>query len=63
MSKFEGKKCWCGKPADVMIINRLPAAEVVTYVCREHRDETFNAIKWKLVAEGLWIPGKLTWED
>lgn len=57
------KRCWCGASASYLIKNRLPNAEIVTFTCAEHRDETFNAIKWKLVADGTWVPGCLTWED
>jgi len=55
------RQCFCGKEAKYIIQNELPNAIVFTYTCEEHREMTFQAIKWKLVSEGLWIPNKLTW--
>ena len=56
------KRCWCGEPAKFVIKHVLPHVEISTYVCEEHRDKTFEAIKWKLVAEGTWTPENFTWE-
>ena len=61
--RMSEKRCWCGKPAIYLIRNKLPTAELITYACEEHRDDTFSAIKWMLVAGGTWIPGALTWEN
>jgi len=48
--------CWCGRPASDRIKQKLPGAEIVTYVCPVHREPTYNAIKWYLVVKSLWIP-------
>lgn len=53
----------CGQDADQIIKNKLPNATVSCFVCKHHAYQTFQAIKWKLVSDGTWIPGALVIED
>lgn len=58
----EPKSCWCGKPTAYEIKQKVPSGEIIIYVCGRHRDDTYSAVKWHLVAEGLWAPRCLTME-
>lgn len=56
------RKCWCGKEATHLIRNSLPGADVITYTCEQHKHVTYDAVKWRLVSLGIWMPNTLTLE-
>ena len=63
MSKDKPKCVICGNRADNIIKNNLPGAILAVYVCGPESMQLYNAIKWKLVADSIWIPGALTLEE
>jgi hypothetical protein len=63
MSKDKPKCAVCGKAADHIIKNKLPGATLSVFVCGPESMQLYNAIKWKLVADGNWIPRVLTLEE
>jgi hypothetical protein len=63
MSKTKPTCVVCGKPANIIIKNKLPGATLAVFACNSDSGQLYNAIKWKLVFDGTWIPRALTLEE